>query len=335
VLIPVRIGLGVPRRIGDPSGPFTRPNYHTMVRYGQLAESLGFDSVWVPDHFYYEWPPGVFEPYPEAWTLLTAIGAITQRVQIGTMALAAGFRHPAMLAKMAGALQHLTDGRLVLGIGAGNQRTEHTPFGMDFDGRVSRLTEYLQILRGLLANEYITLNGRYYTLGDASLLQPRRRVPIWVAGSGPRMLSITAVYASGWNWADGFNGDGASFRSALAQLRLACERHGRNLDDIEISSLANVLVLPDAAETRALIDRIGATTGWPSAKVRDRYVIGTPDEVARRLALAVEWGVNHLVCSIGGRPFTLWSDAMLELFAREVLPRLRPGATRGAGGSLL
>jgi hypothetical protein len=77
-MTPRRIGLGVPRRVGDPSAPLSPLDHRTMLRYAQLAEQLGFDSVWVPDHFFYEWPPGVLEPYPEAWTLLTAIGA-TQR----------------------------------------------------------------------------------------------------------------------------------------------------------------------------------------------------------------------------------------------------------------
>jgi alkanesulfonate monooxygenase SsuD/methylene tetrahydromethanopterin reductase-like flavin-dependent oxidoreductase (luciferase family) len=138
-----------------------------MVRFTQQAESLGFDSVWVPDHFCYEWPAGVFEPYPEAWTLLTAIGVSTEHMRVGSMVLAAGFRHPALMAKMATALQELTNGRLILGIGAGNQVAEHTAFGFDFDGRFTRLTEYLQILTGLLANEQVTFSGRYYSLKDA------------------------------------------------------------------------------------------------------------------------------------------------------------------------
>jgi alkanesulfonate monooxygenase SsuD/methylene tetrahydromethanopterin reductase-like flavin-dependent oxidoreductase (luciferase family) len=292
-----------------------------------MAERLGFDSVWVPDHFYFEWPPGEFEPFPEAWTLLTAIGATTDSVRIGSMALAAAFRHPAVLARMAGALQQLTGGRLVLGMGAGNQPAEHNAFGFDFKGRVSRLEEYLQILRGLLANEYVTLNGRYYSLNDASLLMTSPPVPIWVAGNGPRMLDLVARYASGWDGGNAFLGDGAAFRSSFAALRTACERQGRDPNEIEVSCSTNVLVLPDAAATSELIDTIANTTGWPQAMVRNRYVIGTPDEVARRLALGVEWGISHIVCSIGGRPFTLWSTAMLDLFAADVLPRLHGGAS--------
>jgi alkanesulfonate monooxygenase SsuD/methylene tetrahydromethanopterin reductase-like flavin-dependent oxidoreductase (luciferase family) len=123
-----------------------------MVRYAQRAEALGFDSVWVPDHFFFQGPPGVLTPYPEAWTLMTAIGVTTERVQIGSMVLAAAFRHPALLAEMAGALQELSGGRVLLGVGAGNQVAEHTAFGLRFDHRVERFAEYLEILHGLLHN---------------------------------------------------------------------------------------------------------------------------------------------------------------------------------------
>jgi alkanesulfonate monooxygenase SsuD/methylene tetrahydromethanopterin reductase-like flavin-dependent oxidoreductase (luciferase family) len=294
-----------------------------MLRYAQRAERLGFDSVWVPDHFYFEWPQGVFEPYPEAWTLLTAIGVTTQRVLVGSMVLAAAFRHPALVAKMAGALQELTGGRLLLGIGAGNQPAEHTAFGLQFDGRVSRLAEYLEVLRGLLTNDRVTLKGQYYTIHDGGLQVPQPPVPIWLAADGPRMLVLAARYADGWNGGSGLKGDGAAFRATLAELRLACERQGRDPSEVEVSCSANVLVLPDRAATRALIEHIGAASGWPPAHVRDQYVIGTPDEVVQRLALALEWGATHIICSLGGRPFTLWSEAMLDLFATEALPRLR------------
>jgi alkanesulfonate monooxygenase SsuD/methylene tetrahydromethanopterin reductase-like flavin-dependent oxidoreductase (luciferase family) len=293
-----------------------------MLRYAQLAEHLGFDSVWVPDHVFYEWPPGQFEPFPEAWTLMTAIGVTTDRVQVGSMVLAPAFRHPAMLARMASALQQLTGGRLVLGLGAGNQRAEHEAFGFPFAGRVSRLTEYLEILRGLLAGERVTLHGRSYSLADASLRLSARPVPIWVAGSGPRMIDLTARSASGWDAGNALADGGAPFRSSLAGLRAACGAHGRDPERIEVSSSTNILVLPDAAATRVLVESIGAATGWPPARVRERYVIGTPDEVAQQLARAAEWGVTHFVCSLGGRPFTLWCEAMLELFAAEVLPRV-------------
>src|SRR5258708_8811994 len=133
-----------------------------MLDYAQRAERSGFDWVWVPDHFFFQTRPGILDPYPEAWTLMTAIGATTGRVQIGSMVMAAAFPHPALLAKMAGALQELTGGRLLLGVGAGNQVAEHTAFGLRFDHRGRRFDQYLQILQPLLAHDGVTMHGRLY-----------------------------------------------------------------------------------------------------------------------------------------------------------------------------
>jgi alkanesulfonate monooxygenase SsuD/methylene tetrahydromethanopterin reductase-like flavin-dependent oxidoreductase (luciferase family) len=295
-----------------------------MLRYAQRAEALGFDSVWVPDHFFFEGPPGVLIPYPEAWTLMTAIGATTERVQIGSMVLAAAFRHPALLAKMAGALQELSGGRVLLGVGAGNQVAEHTAFGLGFDHRVERFAEYLEILHGLLHNETLTLGGKHYQVVDASLRMHHPRVPIWIAANGPRMLDLAARYASGWNGGGARGPDGEPFRSRLAALRVACQPAGRDANDIEISYAPNVLVLADAAAAREAVETL--TAGQPNLTpndVRNRFVIGTPDEVAAGLWRVVGWGASHLICSLGAEIFTLWSDSTLELFAHEVLPRIR------------
>ena len=324
MVAPLRIGFGVPRYVGEPGRGFSAPDHRRILRYAQRAEQVGFDSVWVPDHFYFEWPPGVFEPYPEAWTLMTAIGATTRRALIGSLVLAAGFRHPALLAKMAGALQELTGGRLLLGVGAGNQAAEHMAFGLGFDGRVGRFAEYVAVLHRLVHNQRVTHHGRHYRLSDASLLMSQPAVPIWIAASGERMLSLTARYADGWNGGGGLSGDGRQFRAGLDALRAACSQIGRDPNDLEVSCSANVLVLPSAAEANAMLERVAAAVpGWTPRTVGERYAVGTPEEVSGRLAQALGWGATHLICSIGGRPFTLWSDDMLELFVREVMPRVR------------
>src|SRR3954447_24822404 len=116
----------ISRGEGDPATtPF--PSHKLMLEDGVRLEKLGFDAVWLPDHYYFERPAGL-ETFPEVWTLLTAIAMRTEKVRLGTNVLAATFRHPAMMAKMAGALQELSGGRVVLGIGAGNQTHENTAF---------------------------------------------------------------------------------------------------------------------------------------------------------------------------------------------------------------
>jgi alkanesulfonate monooxygenase SsuD/methylene tetrahydromethanopterin reductase-like flavin-dependent oxidoreductase (luciferase family) len=295
-----------------------------MLEYAQRAERLGFDSVWVPDHVYFQTLPGVFHPYPEAWTLMTAIGVTTERVQIGSMVMAAGFRHPALLAKMAGALQELTGGRLLLGVGAGNQVAEHTAFGLGFDHRVRRFDEYLQILQPLLANEHVTMHGRFYQVTDASLLMTHPPVPLMIAALGERMIGLAARYASAWNGGGAATPDGEPFRSRLKTLHAACTAIGRDPAEIDVSYSVNVMVFPDAAATDRAVEMLAGGPFFKSAEeVRNRLAIGTPDEVAARLKLIVSWGVTHLICSLNAQPFMLWSDSTLDLFVKDVLPRLR------------
>jgi alkanesulfonate monooxygenase SsuD/methylene tetrahydromethanopterin reductase-like flavin-dependent oxidoreductase (luciferase family) len=320
----MKVGFGVPRRLGQP--PDWRQNSHTdMLRLGQRAAALGFDSVWVPDHYFFERPPGVFSPYPEAWTLMTALAVTTERVQIASMVLAAGFRHPALLAHMAGALQELCQGRLLLGLGAGNQPAEHAAFGIDFERRVGRFDEYLRILTGLLDGETLTHQGRHYALREASLLYRYPRVPILIAAGGERMLRLAARYADAFNAAGGGTGAEA-YRGKVAELHAACREIGRDPSGIELTFSATVVVLPDAAATERAIEVIAAKPpAIPPEEVRARYVIGTPDQVADELRRVGEWGAQHLVLGLGAEPFTLWSEESLELFAREVMPRLQAG----------
>src|SRR5262245_58597936 len=317
----MKVGFGVPRKVGEP--PAWRQTTHgDMLRLGQKAEALGFDSIWVPDHYFFERPPGAFTPFPEAWTLMTALLMGTSRAQVGSMVLAAGFRHPALLAHMAGALQELCGGRLLLGLGAGNQPAEHAAFDIEFERRVGRFDEYLQILTGLLDGQTMTFEGRHYRLREASLLYRFPKVSILIAAGGERMMRLAARYASAFNGAGGGGGEG--FRGKLAELRAACRAIGRDPDEVEVTFSATVVVLPDADATRRAIEVIAAKPpAIPPAEVRARYAIGTPDEVAEELLRAGAWGAQHLVLGLGAEPFTLWSEESLELFAREVLPRLK------------
>ena len=222
---PLAIGVQlIARSDGDPATtPF--PSHRVMAEDGVRVERLGFDAVWLPDHFYFERPQGI-ETFPEVWTLLTAIAVKTERITLGTNVLAATFRHPAVVAKIAGAVQELCGGRFILGIGAGNQAHEHAAFGLDFAHRVGRFKEYLPIMTGLLNGETVTFEGRYFTLHEASLRTVVPPSPVWVAAGGPQMFALTARHASGWNMAGGGT-DPTLVKAKYDAFAAACRAAGR------------------------------------------------------------------------------------------------------------
>ncbi len=312
--------FAVPRSAGDPAaGP--QPSHRLMLQDAQRAELLGFDSVWVPDHFYFQRATGL-ETFPEAWTLLTAIAMRTERVRLGTQVLAAGFRHPALLAKMAGALQELSGGRLLLGLGAGNQVHEHNAFGLDFERRIGRFKEYVAILRALLDGRTVTHEGRYFTLRDASLRTVVPPVPLWIAAGGEQMLALTGRYADGWTAAGGVGWDVEAFRAKRQLLAEACRAAGR-ADTLALSHMLFMAVEPDAATARQSLEALAAESGTTPEAMAKRTAVGTPDQIAAAIREFADAGVQHVVCpmSLSPDPARYWDR--VELLAREVIPRVR------------
>jgi alkanesulfonate monooxygenase SsuD/methylene tetrahydromethanopterin reductase-like flavin-dependent oxidoreductase (luciferase family) len=191
-------------------------------RLARLAEEGGADSLWVADHLLYR-DDNEESGIHESFTLLTAIAAVTTRVEIGPLVAATSFRSPGMLAKIATTLDFVSAGRLILGLGCGWHEPEYRAFGYPFDHRVGRFEEIVQAVRRLLDGERVSVDGRWMHLDDAVLVpQPERRIPIVIAAEGPRMMSITARVADGWQcgWS-GLPDDG--WRRESAVLREACE----------------------------------------------------------------------------------------------------------------
>src|SRR5690349_10043596 len=162
----------------------------------------------------------------EVFGLLPAVAAVTRRVRVGTLVSPTSIHHPALLANRAPTIDHVSGGRLVLGLGAGWQLNEHAAYGFDLTARVSRFEEAIQVVRQLLAVERTTFHGRFYEVLDAPC-DPKpvqRPLPILVGAKGPRMLRITARHAEEWNaWAD------ADTAGPLRQRLIdACEDVGRD-----------------------------------------------------------------------------------------------------------
>jgi len=201
----------------------------------QRAESEGLDSAWVADHFFYQPPEGKPEGMHEAWTLLSAVAAVTERIELAPLVLCSSFRSPGLVAKMAATLDLVSGGRLILGVGAGWHDPEYEAFGFPTDHRVGRFEEWLEIVVRLLRSERVTFDGRYYQVRDAVLAPPpERRIPILVAAKGPRMLRLTARQADAWNTA-WFGHPDDQLRERLRDLEAALAAVGRDPAELELT----------------------------------------------------------------------------------------------------
>ena len=200
-----------PFKVGLCLTPWEDPTSGTARRWADLlararrAEAVGFDSLWVPDHLLFRWPGKEDEPQGiwEGWSLLAALAAATERVELGTLVACTGFRNPALLAKMADTVDEVSGGRLILGLGAGWHEPEFRAFGFPYDRRVDRFEEALAIVTGLLREGHVDFEGAYYQARECEL-RPRgprpQGLPILVGTrGGERMLRLAARYADAWN----------------------------------------------------------------------------------------------------------------------------------------
>src|SRR3954471_7962238 len=183
------------------------PEVEREVRWSELLDTVhaiedtGFDSVWVGEHLLYRWPDRPPRGPWEAWTLLSAIAASTERIELGPLVACTNFHNPALLAKQAALIDEVSGGRLVLGLGAGWNETEFRAFGFPYDHRVDRFEEAFTIIRTLLRHGAIDFDGRFYQARAWELL-PRRRPggpPLLIGSNGPRMLRMTAPHVQAWN----------------------------------------------------------------------------------------------------------------------------------------
>ena len=175
------------------------PEYLDLARQ---AEAVGFDSIWVGDHLIYDLPDGATRGPYEAWSTLAAIAAVTERVEIGPLVASTGFHAPAMLAKQAATVDAISQGRLIVGLGAGWNRREFDAFGFPYDRRVSRFAEALAVIAPLLREGRTTYHGEFYDVDDC-VLDPRPvregGPPIMLGSNSPRMLSIGLPVVDAWN----------------------------------------------------------------------------------------------------------------------------------------
>jgi len=173
------------------------PEMHAIAR---SAEASGYDSIWIGDHMLYR-EGGRPECAPwDVWTMLAALAASTERVQLGPLVASTAFHPPGLVARMAATIDEVSKGRFILGLGTGWNEAEFRAFGIPFDHKVARFEEAFTIIRRLLARERVSFAGRFYQTDDAVLLPPPlRQVPVLVGTSGPRVIALSSAHIEYWN----------------------------------------------------------------------------------------------------------------------------------------
>jgi probable F420-dependent oxidoreductase len=275
----VKLGLMV-FTANDP-GDNSKRSYDAIRAVAQRAETDGFDSIWLPDHLLYRKPGGPTRGVWESWTMLAALAEATQRVEIGTLVLCNGLRNPAILAKMATTADEVSNGRVILGIGAGWNEPEYQAFGLPFDHRVDRFEEALQILGPLLRAGHVDFSGKYYQVRGCDNVPAGPRPagpPLLVGGEGPRMLRLTAQYADLWN--TGYMGKPETMAEPLARIEAACREVGRDPATLGITALIG-LWFPDLQSEKP---------GFFNSPLT-----GTVQEIAAAMRGYAELGVRHMM----------------------------------------
>jgi alkanesulfonate monooxygenase SsuD/methylene tetrahydromethanopterin reductase-like flavin-dependent oxidoreductase (luciferase family) len=259
--------------------------WREMRDLAMAAESVGFDSIWVGDHLLYRGPDGIAGPW-EAWSLLAALAAVTERVQLGPFVASTSFHSPAMLAKKAATVDEISGGRLILGLGAGWNQTEYEAFGFPFDHRVDRFAEAFTIIRTLLREGAIDFEGHYYTARDCELV-PRPRPggpPLMIGSTGPRMLAITLPYVDLWNvWHAWHGNTPEGFAATNPTIDEACRAVGRDPAEVQRTTAVYWQFSDGGGRAQANPDRDSAPP-----------LTGGAEELAAALRSFADAGADHV-----------------------------------------
>jgi probable F420-dependent oxidoreductase len=280
-------------------------SYQDVRRWACTAEELGFDSVWIYDHLLVRRPDQPQLGVWEGWSILAALADATKRVELGTGVTCVGFRNPALLAKMAITVDEVSGGRLILGLGAGNQRPEFEAFGYDFDRRVAAFEEAIQIIAPLIREGAVDFRGTYHSAIECEL-DPRgprpSGPPILIGANGPRMMRLAARYADLWTCA--YPGGAQGLTQARDRLAAACEAEGREASTLDLT-VGEWIDYPDGSSPG---------TGLQT------FVRGSEEAIVDLLTGYDQLGVDHVMLQAGPDNY----DEVLGRFGRAL------GAYRGS-----
>jgi F420-dependent oxidoreductase-like protein len=325
-MAPVRFGLFVPQgwimdlvEIEDPI-----EQYETMSRVAQTAERLGFESIWLFDHFHTYFKP-VLETTFECWTSTAALARDTKTIRLGQMVTCNSYRNPALTAKMASTVDVLSHGRLDFGIGAGWYEHEYLAYGYEYPPtpgeRLRRLAEALQVIKAMWTEPYASFEGDYYKISGA-INEPKGvqnpHPPIWIGGSGEKVtLKLAAKYGDATNFG-GHLDDMSWYTHKLDVIRAHCDALERDPDTLIRSTNVETTLMRAGDDPDALTKTY--RRDQTLAEYKTHAVVGGPQEVIDMYGRLIDAGMNYIV--VADLPGLAKID-VLEYLAAEVLPAFR------------
>jgi F420-dependent oxidoreductase-like protein len=304
--------------------------WRVMRSLAQRADEGPWESLWVYDHFHTVPVPSE-EATHEAWTLMAAFAAVTDRIRLGQMCTCMGYRNPAYLAKVAATIDVISGGRVEMGIGGGWYEHEWRAYGYGFPpiaDRLAMLDEGVQIMRQAWTTGSATLDGTHYQV-DGAIVQPQPLqeggIPLWVAGGGEKKtLRTAAKYAGYTNW----QGNPEEFDRKRPILAEHCAAVGRDVDEIVLSANFNTVIGETEAEVQDRIAAIearvspylgDATEGFIGEYRNGRGLVGTPEQIIEKLTVMREHGLDYAIHYF---PEHAYDRSGADLFEREVIPAL-------------
>ena len=288
-----------------------------------LAEELGYDSIWVYDHFH-NVPEPSNESVFECWTTMAALAEATSRIRLGQMVSCTSYRPPTLTAKITSSIDVISGGRLDWGVGAGWYWHEYEAYGYEFSEnkvRIGRLREAVEVVKAMWSDAEAHYDGRYYTVKGAQcdpkpVQQPHP--PIWIGGGGEQLtLRVVARHGDKAN----FGGKPHEWAHKRAVLQRHCKDVGRDEDEIEKTWSPEVFLRETEAEVNELhaAGKVGSLWSEPFDSWQAGNLVGTPEQVAEKIKAYVELGCTYFVPWCSDYP----DDTTVRLFAAQVIPEFR------------
>ncbi|MEM1575786.1 MAG: TIGR03560 family F420-dependent LLM class oxidoreductase [Nitrososphaerota archaeon] len=332
----IKFGIIIPQGwfIDLPSELPPIEQFELIKKYAIEAEEIGYDSIWLFDHFHTV-PKIEYKSVFECWTTLTALAMCTRKVGLGQIVTCNYYRQPTILAKMASILDVISKGRLEFGIGAGWYEHEFYGYGFDFPKpsiRIGMLEEAVQIIKLMWIQDKVDFNGKYYKIKNGiNFPKPIQKPhpPILIGGRGEKLtLKVIAKYANRFNVP---HASLEEYKRKLSILKEHCLNIGRNFNEIEKTLRADIIIGLDEKEVKGIKERIikdGRNKKYisgekwediPEEEYFNSRIVGTPEECIEKIKEYIKLGVSYFILYF---PYMIENDSHI-LFAKEVIPKFK------------